>query len=114
MDKFLHRSILCVAALSLFACQNQRERDCDPDVRIDNVVRVVMHGDNYYSVVHRTNPPLKPLLVTRSFGYGTDVELRDDVDPGQAMWFERKLTHKDDWSCRYRVTIHLRDPQDIH
>ena len=110
----MKKIILLPLLAFLTACDRNSERKCEPDVRVDNIERIIMHGSNSFTVLYRRAPPEGKRLYTHTFGWGEDVELYDDVVSDQPLWFERKLTRKDDWSCRYQVTIHLHNPQEVH
>lgn len=115
-------SVIAFIALAILGCGDQRQ----PELRIDNVVRVFMHEPHRYTLFAQ-RPETKELAVyefsiRKGFEYRRangeilkrcDIRLLADVPNGEPMWATSERWGSSPPGADCVLTIHLHDPTEI-
>ena len=79
--------------------------------RFINIVRVLMHETNNFTLIQQNGIELKELQFRRC----KSVQMLQDVPLGDPMWASYKLTYKNDRAYgELELTLHLHSAEDIN
>jgi hypothetical protein len=102
--------LMALVVLSGTSCCSPSDKtvaEQDKGQRIDNVVRVMMHKDDKFTLYTRT--PGSNKLGVRTFDVFYPVSVYTDVPPGESMWAAYHPAMRDD-----SLEVHIHDPKDIN